>query len=311
MSSRFISAGAINAATGEEAKSSPASTQPTTSTTTTGGPSTSAASAKSAEKQAAWAAASAQLEADRLRRREQQQRQQSSQEKSLYEVLQANKAAKQAAFEEAHRLRNQFRALDDDEVEFLDEVRARRRREEEEARREVEKGLEAFREAQKNGLAAQSGSAGEDHTAGDELNDEEEERVLLGEFGFGVAGRKRRRGEVGKEKKRVKGVNAVKRVSTGGGGDGVEREATDRQNKDGEKYDRVGGQGELGENEAAREPSAAARGKVSTETVAKAAGPTSTSTTPTSGSASGVPASTSITKPGGLLVDYGSDDDED
>lgn len=305
MSSRFISAGAINAATGEEAKSSPASTQPTTSTTTTGGPSTSAASAKSAEKQAAWAAASAQLEADRLRRREQQQRQQSSQEKSLYEVLQANKAAKQAAFEEAHRLRNQFRALDDDEVEFLDEVRARRRREEEEARREVEKGLEAFREAQKRGAAE------EGHTAGDELDDEEEERVLLGEFGFGVAGRKRRRGEVGKEKKRVKGVNVVKRVSTSGGGDGIGREAMDRQNKVGERYDRVGGQGELVENEVVREPSAAAQGKVSTETVAKAAGPTSTSTAPATGSASGASASASITKPGGLLVDYGSDDDED
>ncbi|KAL2143808.1 hypothetical protein VTI28DRAFT_10023 [Corynascus sepedonium] len=304
MSSRFISAGAINAATGEEAKSSPASTQPTTSTTTTGGPSTSAASAKSAEKQAAWAAASAQLEADRLRRREQQQRQQSSQEKSLYEVLQANKAAKQAAFEEAHRLRNQFRALDDDEVEFLDEVRARRRREEEEARREVEKGLEAFREAQKRGAVE------EGHTAGDELDDEEEERVLLGEFGFGVAGRKRRRGEVGKEKKRVKGVHVVKRVSTGGGGDGIGREAMDGQNKDGERYDRVGGQGEPGENEVAREPSAA-QGKVSTKTVAKAADPTSASTAPATGSASGASASASITKPGGLLVDYGSDDDED
>ncbi|KAG5931411.1 hypothetical protein E4U53_001780 [Claviceps sorghi] len=42
-------------------------------------------------------------------------------ERSLYEVLEANKAAKQAAFEEQNKIRNQFRALDDDEIEFLDE----------------------------------------------------------------------------------------------------------------------------------------------------------------------------------------------
>ncbi|KAI6806655.1 hypothetical protein KC340_g18782, partial [Hortaea werneckii] len=42
--------------------------------------------------------------------------------KSLYETLQANKAAKQEAFDEATRFRNQFRSLDEDEVEFLDSV---------------------------------------------------------------------------------------------------------------------------------------------------------------------------------------------
>ncbi|KAF3766807.1 hypothetical protein M406DRAFT_244207, partial [Cryphonectria parasitica EP155] len=47
--------------------------------------------------------------------------------RSLYDVLQANKAAKQAAFEEANRLKHQFRALDEDEIGFLDEVVQRKR----------------------------------------------------------------------------------------------------------------------------------------------------------------------------------------
>ncbi|PSR92197.1 NEFA-interacting nuclear protein NIP30, partial [Coniella lustricola] len=50
-----------------------------------------------------------------------------NQNQTLYDILQANKAAKQAAFEEASKIKNQFRALDEDEIEFLDEVRARQR----------------------------------------------------------------------------------------------------------------------------------------------------------------------------------------
>lgn len=46
-------------------------------------------------------------------------------------------------------MRNQFRALDDDEIEFLDEIRANKRAEEERVRRETEEGLKAFRERQK------------------------------------------------------------------------------------------------------------------------------------------------------------------
>lgn len=69
-------------------------------------------------------------------------------EKSLYDVLQANKAAKQAAFEEANKIKNQFRPLDDDEVEFLDGVRERKRAEEQRLRRETEEGLKGFRELQ-------------------------------------------------------------------------------------------------------------------------------------------------------------------
>lgn len=60
-------------------------------------------------------------------------------------------AAKQAAFEEKSKVQNQFRALDDDEIEFLDEVRERKRMEEERVKRETQEGLKAFRERQKGG----------------------------------------------------------------------------------------------------------------------------------------------------------------
>ncbi|KAK4153468.1 N-terminal domain of NEFA-interacting nuclear protein NIP30-domain-containing protein, partial [Chaetomidium leptoderma] len=143
MSSRFVSAGAIDATTGEAAATTTTAPTPSTTTSSTATTATTATTAKQAE----WAAVTAQLETDRrLRDEARRQREQGgTEEKSLYDTLQANKAAKQAAFDEAHRLRNQFRALDDDEVDFLEEVREKKRREEAEARREVERGLEEFR----------------------------------------------------------------------------------------------------------------------------------------------------------------------
>ncbi|QIX02025.1 hypothetical protein AMS68_007542 [Peltaster fructicola] len=68
--------------------------------------------------------------------------------KSLFETLQANKDAKQAAFEESIRLRNQFRSLDDDEVEFLDSIAAESRAKEAEVRRDAKLQLDAFRAQQ-------------------------------------------------------------------------------------------------------------------------------------------------------------------
>ncbi|KAK5112817.1 hypothetical protein LTR85_011151 [Meristemomyces frigidus] len=65
--------------------------------------------------------------------------------KSLFDTLQANKAAKQDAFEEASRLRNQFRSLDEDEVEFLDSVLESTRSKEAEVKKETFEQLEAFR----------------------------------------------------------------------------------------------------------------------------------------------------------------------
>lgn len=104
-------------------------------------------------------------------------------------------AAKQAAFEEQNKIKNQFRALDDDEADFLDEVRERKRRAEEEVRRETEEGLQAFRQAQKGKGGGADGG--------------EEDR----EGGWGV-GRKRRR----VKEREVKGVR--RKVSGGKDGEG-------------------------------------------------------------------------------------------
>lgn len=141
MSSRFVSGGTTDTKTGEIVPADP------TSTSAPAAPAGGGSGKRSEE----WAAVQAQVEEDRRRR--QQQREEAAargggEEKSLYEVLQANKAAKQAQFEEASKLKNQFRALDDDEVEFLDGVRERRRAEEERLRRETEEGLKGFRELQ-------------------------------------------------------------------------------------------------------------------------------------------------------------------
>lgn len=155
MSSRFVSGGTTDTKTGEIVPTDPSTS--TSAAPTTGG--------KRSEE---WAAVQAQIEEDRKRR--QQQREEAAApggEKSLYEVLQANKAAKQAAFEEASKLKNQFRALDDDEVEFLDGVRERRRAEEERLRRETEEGLKGFRELQSKVSAAGEREGPEGEGAGE------------------------------------------------------------------------------------------------------------------------------------------------
>lgn len=65
--------------------------------------------------------------------------------KSLYEHLQAQKAAKQEAFEEATKLRNQFRPLDDSEVAFLESVKSKEEAKVRAERQETHEQLAAFR----------------------------------------------------------------------------------------------------------------------------------------------------------------------
>jgi hypothetical protein len=153
MSSRFVSGGTTDTKTGGIV---PVDESTSTSATTP--------SAGNAKRSAEWAAVQAQVEEDRKRR--QQQREEAARggegDKSLYEVLQANKAAKQAAFEEANKLKNQFRPLDDDEVEFLDGVRQRKKAEEERLRRETEEGLKGFRELQSKMSSSEEGAAGDE-----------------------------------------------------------------------------------------------------------------------------------------------------
>ncbi|PSK55409.1 hypothetical protein B9Z65_2798 [Elsinoe australis] len=69
--------------------------------------------------------------------------------KSLYETLQANKAAKQDAFEESTRLKNQFRALDEDEIDFLESLNESTRAKEHAVLKETKAQLTLFREQQR------------------------------------------------------------------------------------------------------------------------------------------------------------------
>lgn len=70
--------------------------------------------------------------------------------RSLYERLQEQRDKKQAEFEEAHRLRNMIKGLDNDEVQFLDLVD--KTKEEMEAKRLQEEGkeIEEYRKAVAN-----------------------------------------------------------------------------------------------------------------------------------------------------------------
>ncbi|KAK6495419.1 hypothetical protein TWF481_003443 [Arthrobotrys musiformis] len=68
--------------------------------------------------------------------------------KSLFEVLQANKARKQEEIEEKLKFKNQFRSLDEGEVEFLDSIVSEQRAEEEAKKKEIESRLDDFRKLQ-------------------------------------------------------------------------------------------------------------------------------------------------------------------
>ncbi|KAF2735443.1 hypothetical protein EJ04DRAFT_576092 [Polyplosphaeria fusca] len=92
-----------------------------------------------------WRAAQAEIE-EKRRQQEEYGKQEGG--KSLYDVLQANKAAKQDAFEEAARLKNQFRGLNDSEAEFLDSVLEATRKQEVAIKAETLEQLDLFRQHQ-------------------------------------------------------------------------------------------------------------------------------------------------------------------
>ncbi|KAI9840072.1 MAG: hypothetical protein M1819_000265 [Sarea resinae] len=150
-----------------------------------------------------WKKAQEELEANR-RRKEEQSRQEGG--KSLYETLQANKAAKQEAFEESIRLKNQFRSLDEDEVDFLDSVLESTRAKEEAVRRETTEQLDHFRRQQEEAdkvLLAEAGQVST-VTGGSQSPPVEEEQWV-------ISGRKRKKG---KDKEVLKGVKLRKSSST-------------------------------------------------------------------------------------------------
>ncbi|KAJ5135819.1 uncharacterized protein N7515_005097 [Penicillium bovifimosum] len=94
------------------------------------------------ERDEEWLRAQQELEEERRRKAEVGKQ---NDGKSLFEVLEQNKIAKQEAFEEKSRLRNQFRSLDEDEIEFLDSVLESTRAQEAAVKRETAAQLEAFR----------------------------------------------------------------------------------------------------------------------------------------------------------------------
>ncbi|CAG8886211.1 unnamed protein product [Penicillium egyptiacum] len=96
---------------------------------------------KPIERDDEWLRAQQELEEERRRKAEIGKQDDG---KSLFEVLERNKMAKQEAFEEKSRLKNQFRSLDEDEVEFLDSVLESTRAKEAAVKRETAEQLEAF-----------------------------------------------------------------------------------------------------------------------------------------------------------------------
>lgn len=127
-------------------------------------------------------------------------------------------AAKQAAFEEQNRIKNQFRPLDDDEIDFLDEVRESKRAEEERVRRETEEGLAAFRKAQNQKRPVDDSEAGEGDatatTGAAEGTGADEE--------WTVGPRKRRKGKEGRG-------FGVKREKSSGEGEKAAEKATEKK----------------------------------------------------------------------------------
>ncbi|KAI5926265.1 N-terminal domain of NEFA-interacting nuclear protein NIP30-domain-containing protein [Camillea tinctor] len=200
MTSRFVSGGTIAGTDGIEPPSATSSTalKPPPPPPHQSVQWDKEAPKETSKKSTEWEAVQKDLEAERRRREEARKSAvEGSGEKSLYDILQANKAAKQAAFEEQNRIRNQFRALDDDEIEFLDGVRDGQREEEDRVKRETEAGLASFRRAQNSSTTIAEGGDAE----------EEEESWGAG----AAAGRKRKRDR----EREIKGV--VKRRTSAAG----------------------------------------------------------------------------------------------
>ncbi|KAK9245231.1 N-terminal domain of NEFA-interacting nuclear protein NIP30-domain-containing protein [Lipomyces tetrasporus] len=118
---------------------------------------------------------------------------QQQEDRSLYDILQENKAKKQADFEQGVAERNRLHRLDDDEISFLEGLKERERRREVEVRDEVERGLQEFRElrkvkgaANKNGMKNSSpGSSSVDSTK-DEDGRNEGEGTSVGGGGLDI-----------------------------------------------------------------------------------------------------------------------------
>ena len=180
MSSRFVSAGTASASSASPTQKSPP---------------------QQTARDAEWAAARSNIEQNRIARAEAASNPDSNDGKTLYEILQANKAAKQEAFEESIKLKNQFRALNDEEVDFLEETRERERAEEDKIREEERKGLEEFRKAreqEEKHVEPEAGAADREDGGTDWTNAARRKRKRLkGGEAMGLKGAKMRKSSSG------------------------------------------------------------------------------------------------------------------
>ncbi|KAL9599179.1 MAG: hypothetical protein Q9179_003650 [Wetmoreana sp. 5 TL-2023] len=138
-----------------------------------------------------WLKAQQEIEATR-RRKEEEGKQEGG--KSLYEVLQNNKGgnpAKQEAFEESIRLRNQFRSLDEDEVEFLDSVLESTRAKEDAVKQQTTQQLRLFRRQQEEADKASVDEAATRTSTLEKAGDQNNPSTL--ESQWAVNARKRKR----------------------------------------------------------------------------------------------------------------------
>ncbi|RAO65463.1 uncharacterized protein BHQ10_001475 [Talaromyces amestolkiae] len=132
-----------------------------------------------------WRRAQQELEDERRRKAELGKQ---NDGKSLYEVLQQNKMAKQEAFEESIRLKNQFRSLDEDEVEFLDSLLESTRAKEDAVKKETAEHLAAYqRQREEAERALIEGPSGGQNVSGSATNPAGDEEL------WAVAGKKRKR----------------------------------------------------------------------------------------------------------------------
>ena len=127
-------------------------------------------------------------------------------------------AAKQEAFEESIKLKNQFRNLDEDEVEFLDSVLESTRAKEDAVRKETTEQLDLFKRQQE-----EADKALREENDGKEVD--EAGSPTTGESQWAVAGRKRKRA---KEKECLKGVKLRKSSSTQESGTPVANKKEDK-----------------------------------------------------------------------------------
>ena len=124
-------------------------------------------------------------------------------------MLSFHLAAKQEALEESIKLKNQFRNLDEDEIEFLDSVLESTRAKEEAVKRETTEQLDLFRRQQEEAdKALLEAGGGKEEDEGGKAGS-----PTAGESQWAVNARKRKRA---KEKEGLKGLK-IRRSSTSEG----------------------------------------------------------------------------------------------